>query len=50
MNKNVGQRLGTGLEWLDQLLNGGLPAQSLVVIAGVPGTGKSILAFHLLFI
>ena len=48
MNKNVGQRLGTGLDWLDQLLNGGLPRQSLVVIAGVPGTGKSILAFHMM--
>ena len=48
MDKNGGQRLGTGLDWLDQLLNGGLPGQSLVVIAGVPGTGKSILAFHMM--
>ena len=46
-NQSV-QRIGTGLEWLDQLLGGGLPGQSLVVIGGVPGTGKSILAFHMM--
>ena len=33
---------------MDQLLGGGLPGQSLVVIAGVPGAGKSILAFHMM--
>jgi len=42
------QKLGTGLDWLDQLLDGGLPRQSLVVIGGVPGSGKSVLAFHML--
>ena len=41
-------RVSTGLDWLDRILEGGLPAQSLVVLAGVPGSGKSILAFHLL--
>ena len=41
-------RVSTGLDWLDRLLGGGLPAQSLVVLAGVPGSGKSILAFHML--
>ena len=41
-------RVSTGLDWLDRILGGGLPAQSLVVLAGVPGSGKSILAFHLL--
>ena len=41
-------RVSTGLDWLDRLLGGGLPAQSLVVLAGVPGSGKSILAFHIL--
>ena len=47
-NTNTIQRLGTGLDWLDQLLGGGLPKQSLVVIAGVPGSGKSTLAFHMM--
>ena len=41
-------RVSTGLDWLNRLLGGGLPAQSLVVLAGVPGSGKSILAFHIL--
>ena len=33
---------------MDLLLGGGLPKQSLAVIGGVPGTGKSILAFHMM--
>ena len=41
-------RVSTGLDWLDRKLEGGLPAQPLVVLAGVPGSGKSILAFYLL--
>ena len=41
-------RVSTGLDWLDRVLGGCLPAQSLVVLAGVPGSSKSILAFHLL--
>jgi len=48
MTSSAFQRISTGLEWLDQLLNGGLPSQSLVVISGVPGAGKSTLAFHIL--
>lgn len=42
----VVQRVSTGLEWLDQVLGGGLPSQSLVVVAGLPGSGKSVLTFH----
>ncbi|MCH8351872.1 MAG: DUF2075 domain-containing protein [Chloroflexi bacterium] len=41
-------RISTGLDWLDTMLGGGLANQSLVVLAGVPGSGKSILAFHIL--
>lgn len=41
-------RVSTGLDWLDRLLGGGLPSRSVVVLAGVPGSGKSILAFHML--
>ena len=48
MEKLAAARVSTGLDWLDRILGGGLPAQSLVVLAGVPGSGKSILAFHLL--
>ena len=41
-------RVGTGLDWLDPLLSGGLPAQSLVLVAGLPGSGKSILSLHMM--
>ncbi len=41
-------RVSTGLDLLDRLLGGGLPRQSLVVIGGVPGSGKSILTFHMM--
>ena len=48
INDAARTRVSTGLDWLDRLLGGGLPSQSLVVLAGVPGSGKSILAFHML--
>ena len=48
VNTKATQKVGTGLDWLDQLLDGGLPRQSLVVIGGVPGSGKSTLAFHIM--
>lgn len=41
-------RMSTGLGRLDQLLGGGLPGQSLVVVAGLPGSGKTILSFHIM--
>jgi circadian clock protein KaiC len=39
----------TGVAGLDQLLDGGLPAHTLHLIEGSPGTGKTTLAlqFHL---
>lgn len=39
----------TGDEALDAILGGGIPAQSVVVIAGEPGSGKTILTHQLLF-
>ncbi|HMJ40023.1 MAG TPA: ATPase domain-containing protein, partial [Verrucomicrobiae bacterium] len=38
------QRLRTGVPRLDVVLGGGLPVGSLTVIAGAPGSGKTILA------
>ncbi|MBA2332456.1 MAG: circadian clock protein KaiC, partial [Actinobacteria bacterium] len=43
------KRLATGVPELDLVLGGGLLPGSLVVIAGGPGTGKTILAEQISF-
>ncbi|MEX2210960.1 MAG: ATPase domain-containing protein [Gaiellaceae bacterium] len=43
------ERRTTGVTELDLVLGGGLPAGSLVVLAGGPGTGKTILAQQICF-
>lgn len=43
------KRLATGVTELDRVLGGGLLAGSLVVVAGGPGTGKTILAQQICF-
>lgn len=43
------QRFTTGVEALDTVLAGGLPAGSLTVVAGSPGTGKTILSQQIAF-
>jgi circadian clock protein KaiC len=43
------ERRTTGVAELDFVLGGGLPAGSLVVLAGGPGTGKTILAQQICF-
>lgn len=43
------KRITTGVAELDGLLYGGLPEGSQTVIIGQPGTGKSILAFQILY-
>lgn len=42
-------RIETGLPRLDEILAGGLPKRSVTVIAGPPGTGKTILAQQICF-
>jgi circadian clock protein KaiC len=39
----------TGLPALDAILGGGLPQQSVTVLAGEPGSGKTILTLQILF-
>jgi circadian clock protein KaiC len=45
----VTSRLSTGLAELDLVLGGGLKAGAVVVVAGPPGTGKTILAQQICF-
>ncbi|MGB7251376.1 MAG: ATPase domain-containing protein [Phormidesmis sp.] len=42
------ERVSTGLEALDEILHGGLPAGELYAINGSPGSGKTTLALHFL--
>src|SRR5258705_5097502 len=37
-------KITTGCEGLDQILYGGIPANTMSVVVGAPGTGKTILA------
>jgi circadian clock protein KaiC len=42
-------RLSTGSAAFDRILGGGLPTRSLSVIAGEPGSGKTLFALQMLF-
>lgn len=42
-------RVSTGVPALDGVLGGGIPARSIVVVAGEPGSGKTVLALEMLF-
>lgn len=43
------KRISSGIPRLDTILGGGLPLGSLIVVAGSPGTGKTILAQQICF-
>jgi circadian clock protein KaiC len=43
------ERIRTGIPELDEVLAGGLPANSVNVLMGLPGTGKTILAEQIAF-
>jgi len=45
----VKERISSGIEGLDKLLNGGYIKGRSVLIAGGPGTGKSIISWHFIF-
>lgn len=43
------ERLTTGVPRLDSVLHGGIPRYSVVFVAGLPGSGKTILSEQMLF-
>ncbi|MHB8612862.1 MAG: ATPase domain-containing protein [Candidatus Dormibacteraceae bacterium] len=43
------ERLPTGNDRLDQILNGGLPKNAITLVSGVPGSGKTILSQQFVF-
>jgi circadian clock protein KaiC len=43
------ERITTGVPPLDAVLRGGIPRNSLIFIAGLPGTGKTILSQQIVF-
>lgn len=43
------ERVETGIEGLDNMLNGGIPKFNQVVVAGGPGTGKTLLCLEYLY-
>lgn len=43
------ERIRSGIDDLDAVLGGGIPAQSITVVAGDPGSGKTVMALQLLF-
>jgi circadian clock protein KaiC len=45
----MSRRLPSGIETLDMVLGGGLPANAISMIMGLPGTGKTILAQQYVF-
>lgn len=42
-------RITTGIPELDKVLSGGVPANSINILMGLPGTGKTILAEQIMF-
>jgi circadian clock protein KaiC len=40
------ERIGSGVPGLDRLIQGGLPRNSVTLVSGAPGTGKSILCLQ----
>jgi len=43
------ERISTGIPGLDALIEGGIPREFTVLVAGNPGTGKTILTSHFLY-
>jgi circadian clock protein KaiC len=49
IKKTLDERIKTGIRNFDEILCGGIPKGSLTVLAGTPGTGKTILSQQIVF-
>jgi len=47
--ENVINRVRTGIDGLDDIIDGGLPRKSITLVSGPPGSGKSIFCFQFLY-
>lgn len=47
--KKQDERILTGVRNLDEVLSGGLPVGNITVLAGTPGSGKTILSQQIAF-
>ena len=43
------ERIATGIQGFDELIEGGLPAGSTTLVAGVPGAAKTIFGLHYIY-
>jgi len=43
------KRVKTGISGLDALIDGGFPEDSIIVVSGTPGTGKTIMGLQFLY-
>ncbi|MEF8880086.1 MAG: ATPase domain-containing protein, partial [Candidatus Thermoplasmatota archaeon] len=48
LEKNMMDRVKTGIDGLDDLVDGGFPKGSFAVVTGGPGTGKTIFGLQFL--
>lgn len=48
-DNKLGERIPTGVRNLDEVLSGGLPVGNITVLAGTPGSGKTILSQQIAF-
>lgn len=49
INKFKLKRVSTGIHGLDEMIEGGFPIPSIILVVGEPGTGKTTLAVQTLF-
>ena len=47
--KSTIERVKTGISGLDDIINGGIPKNTVNLISGPPGSGKTILCYQFLY-